>query len=250
VAEDEAERARITKDIVAGLGPPPERLRRAGRLNPSGVSCFYGAFDLDTCVAELRPSVGSIVVGAQFQITEPICGLDTTRFDAKPKEPNLYAKGAMERAAQWRFMQTFMREIAQPVLPLAEHLDYVPTQAVAEYLAQHHAFSFAGQDRTIEAIIYASAQHPGGKNIALLGAASVVGAEVVAAAPAEEPDQGDFPFGLGLERSAPKLRIVPVPGSLEKRRVHGVAFATHRHFDAGDDGAPQMDAEDYNLDED
>ncbi len=250
VTEDEAERARITKNIVAELGPPPERLRRPGRLNPSGVSCFYGAFDLDTCVAELRPSVGSIVVGAQFQITEPICVLDTTRFDAKPKEPNLYAKGAMERAAQWRFMRTFMLEIAQPVLPLAEHLDYVPTQAVAEYLAQHHAFSFAGQERTIDAIIYASAQHPGGKNIALLGSASVVGDEISVATPDHDPDEDEFPFGLGLIRRSPKVRIIPMLASVEKRSVRGVAFATHRFYDPGDDGAPQMDAADWNAQDD
>lgn len=247
VADDEPERAKITKDLVAELGPPPERLRRPGRLNPSGVSCFYGAFDLDTCVAELRPSVGSFIVGARFEITEAICVLDTTRFDAKPKEPNLYAKGAMERAAQWRFMQTFMREIGQPILPVAEHLDYVPTQAVAEYLAQHHTFSFAGQERTIDAIIYASAQRPGGKNIALLGAASVVGAEATIAAPQKDVEEDGLPFWTSHERAAPRVRLVPIADNLEKRSVRGVAFTTRSHLDPGDNGVPMLDAEGYDL---
>jgi hypothetical protein len=46
---------KIAKDITRNLGPPPERLRRAGRLNPAGILTFYGAFDLDTCISELRP---------------------------------------------------------------------------------------------------------------------------------------------------------------------------------------------------
>ena len=51
---------------------------------------------------------------------------------------------------------------------------YLPTQAVAEYLNKHHRFTFAGQDRIIDGVIYRSAQHPEGKNIVLLGEAAVV----------------------------------------------------------------------------
>jgi hypothetical protein len=37
---------------------------------------------------------------------------------------------------------------------------------------------------------------------------------------------------------------------VEKRSVHGVVFATHRYYDAGDDGAPEMDAEDWDAEGD
>lgn len=224
VAELEAERTAIRADLAGQLGPPPRERRTAGRLNPAGVAAFYGAYDMATCVAELRPSVGGMVVGARFRIVRPICVLDTTRFGANPRPPNIYAANALERAAQWRFMRTFMAEITQPVLPGQEHLAYLPTQAVAEYLNHHHRFSFAGQERTIDAIIYGSAQHPGGRNIALLGAAATVGASAV-----EAPLVMPIPGASSIYWEAPQtppVRIVPIEGSFEVHRVRGAVFST------------------------
>ena len=174
VANTPAKRQEIEGDIAGKLGPPPERLRKAGRLNPSGISAFYAAYDADTCIAELRPSVGELVAVAEFHITEPICVLDTTLFGARPKAYDPFANQARNRAAQWLFMAGFMQEIARPILPDDVHMDYVPTQAVAEFLSNRE-FEFAGSTRTVDAIIYGSAQHPGGRNIVLLGSAAVVG---------------------------------------------------------------------------
>ena len=234
VADDDTARAEIEKDLAQKLGPPPERKRRAGRLNPAGVIGFYGAFDIDTCIAELRPSVGSIVIAAQFAITAPICVLDMTRFDAKPKTADLYAKNAQERVAQWAFMQSFMREIARPISPGEEHLDYLPTQAVAEYLNQHHRFTFAGAERTIDAIIYGSAQHPKGKNMVLLGEAALVGPP-----PGAEPKPSDsvderWPGLIVQTKRQPQPRIVPRPETVEKHRVAGASFTKVRVYDVGD----------------
>ena len=232
VADDEAERDSIENDLAAKLGPPPERKRRAGRLNPAGVIAFYCAFDLDTCVAELRPVVGSTVIAAEFEITEPICVLDTTRFEAKPNAQDPYTRDAQERAAQWNFMRSFMNEIARPVSPSDEHLDYLPTQAVAEFL-NHHTFRFAGADRTIDAIIYGSAQHPGGRNIVLLGRAAVVG-QPAGAAPAKLSEEL-WPSLSFMDLEPLPARIVPRPTSLVKCRVKGATFETVRAYDLGDD---------------
>lgn len=177
VANEPTKREEIKADLAGKLGPPPERMGKPGRLNPSGISAFYGAYDADTCIAELRPSVGELVAVAEFRITEPICVLDTTLFGARPKAYDPFAARARKRAAQWLFMTGFMKEIARPILPDDVHLDYVPTQAVAEYLSNRE-FEFARGRRKIDAIIYGSAQHPGGRNIALLGSASVVGSVV------------------------------------------------------------------------
>lgn len=242
VANDAEQREKIGGDVAGQLGPPPERKRRAGRLNPAGVVGFYAGFDLPTCVAELRPAVGTVVVAAEFEITEAICVLDTTRFEAKPKSPDLYARDAQTRAAQWQFMQSFMREIAQPISPGDEHLDYLPTQAVAEYLNKHHRFTFAGRERTIDAVIYRSAQHPEGKNIVLLGEAAVVGS---VAGPLPEPDDdGDeWPSVTFSTKRRPEARITPVAGTLVKQRVAGASFPTERWFDAGDVGFNDFDDE-------
>lgn len=240
IANDESVRDAIEAAVAANLGPPPERLRRPGRLNPSGIAAFYAAFDLPTCVAELRPTVGSIVMAAEFQITEPLCVLDTTRFAEAPKPPDPFAVNAIHRSAQWRFMQTFMQQIAQPISPDDEHLDYIPTQAVAEFLVRHHTFKFGGRPRNIEAIIYRSAQNPGGKNIAILGDAAVVGTgETDKLAPRSQgPDLSvfdltfDFDFDAGPVRPT---RIIPVPETVAAHVVDGAVFPT-RPFDLYDPG--------------
>lgn len=233
ITNDAAQREEIAADVVGQLGPPPERKRRAGRLNPAGVVGFYAGFDLPTCVAELRPAVGSVVVASEFEIAEAICVLDTTQFDAKPKPRDLYARDAQTRAAQWQFMHTFMREIAQPISPADEHLDYLPTQAVAEYLNKHHYFTFASRERTIDALIYRSAQHPDGKNIVVLGEAAVVGS--VAGQLPESDDGDEWPSVTFSTKRRPEARITPVASSLVKQVVTGANFPTKRWFDAHDE---------------
>ena len=103
------------EDLAGELGPPPQRLRSAGRLNPAGVAVFYAAFDPITCVGELRPSVGSLVAVAEFKIEKPICVLDTTRYTAQPNPPNIFQPGAISEAAQWNFMRNFMQLIVTAV---------------------------------------------------------------------------------------------------------------------------------------
>ncbi|CAN5406880.1 hypothetical protein BH10PSE1_BH10PSE1_25830 [soil metagenome] len=169
IADESNVRKEIAEDVGVHMGSPPLRKRRPGRMNPSGICAFYGAYDLLTCISELRPTVGGVVVSAEFEITRSLVALDMTRFSGTPKEPNLFAKGHVKHMAQWHFMQNFMNEIAQPILPNDEHLDYIPTQAVAEYLLNHHKFYMGKNQRNVEAIIFESAQHPAGRNIVILG---------------------------------------------------------------------------------
>lgn len=235
IADDLVDRKEIAENPRRHMGPPPTRKRRAGRMNPSGICAFYAAYDLLTCVAELRPRVGSIVLSAEFEIIRPIVALDMTRFDAEPKELNLFAKDHVKRMAQWRFMQTFMHEIAQPVSPNDEHLDYIPTQAVGEYLLRHHQFHLDGQERSIEAIIFRSAQHPTGKNIVILGDACTVEtprAERVASsglgAAFDALRNESSSWGFGPE---PCLRYRPE--SLKLHRIKEAEFTPEPFYDYG-----------------
>jgi hypothetical protein len=58
-------------------------------MNSSGIWAFYGAFDIDTCIAELRPAVGETVISAKFNLSRPILVLDTTKFSGRPKYINI-----------------------------------------------------------------------------------------------------------------------------------------------------------------
>lgn len=174
IAMDFQQAQLFSKDPRKELLPPPERLRRPGRMNPAGIATFYGSLNFATCVAELRPFVGSIVVGAQFQLVRPIRVLDTTRFKAPIKRMSHFAKDALKLSQQWQFMQQFRNMISRPVSPSDEYLDYIPTQAVAEYLIHHHKIKNTTDQIPIEGIIFDSAQHLGGVNVALLGDAAEV----------------------------------------------------------------------------
>ncbi len=162
----------ILKSPVQELGPPPSKLAKAGRMNAQGISVFYGAIEQSTCVSELRPPVGSKVVLGQFELVRPITLLDlgeirkslakvyvnTSYFD-----PQYSAHKS--RAA---FLRRFAHEISQPVMPDDEALEYLATQAVAEYLSHLANPCFDG-------IIYPSSQTDGsGQNVVLFNHASGV----------------------------------------------------------------------------
>jgi hypothetical protein len=218
LASDEALH-RFQQDPAAELGPPPGKLGKPNRMNPSGISALYGAFDLDTCVSELRPLVGSQVVGAEFELLREILVLDTTRFAAPAKELNLFAKDHLRRLSQWRFMQRFMTEIGRPISPGDEHLEYVPTQVVAEYLNRVHSVKVSGEERQIEAILYRSAQRPTGCNIVFLGEASRVRRLAHA------------PIIPALSRSRlkePEATLAYVDGSLRTLTVAASSFGVER----------------------
>lgn len=173
-AVNEAELEAVGQDPHGQLGPAPRRLGKANRMNPAGISAFYGARDVDTCISELRPTVGAQIVYAAFRPARELVLLDTTRFSAPPKELNLFARDHVRRLSQWRFMQRFMTEIAKPISPNDEPFDYVATQVVAEYLNKVHEVRIGQTRRHIDGIVYQSAQRPEGVNVVLLGAAARV----------------------------------------------------------------------------
>jgi len=244
VASD-AIRISIEEDPARQMGPPPPRLGKPNRMNPSGIPALYASFDIETCVSELRPLVGTGVIVAGFEPARDVVVLDTTRFAAPVKEPNLFSKDHVRRVSQWLFMQRFMREIAKPISPDDEHLDYVPTQFVAEYLSKMHVVRI-GKDRLhIDAIVYRSTQHPDGKNIVLLGeAAQVKGVP--------EERTATFPdWALSIAEPVPPKNpgVAYIPGSLQMMTVMGSNFPVDppmRLFERPAKSKPQVPA----LDED
>ncbi len=240
IAESDDKRQEILNAPETQLGPPPERYRRAGRMNSAGIGCFYAAFDLPTCIAELRPGVGCTVVGAQFQLTRPIHALDTTGFSAPIRPLNIFSKHYMSRTEQWSFMQHFCHEIAKPILRNDEHLDYIPTQAVAEYFLHHHQCKKNGKPIHIEAIIFESAQFPGGRNIVLLGdAAHVTRSQKENRHTSDKSAPSElFPvFSDALPQNPPYPRnaaIRIIENSVEVRRITGARYDSEHAFSFDD----------------
>lgn len=227
-ANSPAERRRINKSPARELGPPPEKLRGAGRMNPSGIPVFYGALDIETSLAELRPAVGETVIAAEFDLLQPIVVLDTTKFESPPKPLNMFAKTFNERLSLWGFMAEFMTEISLPCLPNDEHLDYIPTQVVAEYLVHEHVVKVEGEERHIDGLIFRSAQNPDGKNVVLFGSAGLVEHDL------SESDERNWKS----EKRIPSLSLRP--NSITRHTVHRIKIDAHDPSMIHDDYDPEI----------
>jgi hypothetical protein len=166
-------------------------------------------------VAELRPAVGETVISAKFELTRPLLVLDTTKFTGRPKAINIFAPTFVNRMRLWKFMTTFMNEIGRPCLPDDEHLDYIPTQVVSEYLTHIHKFKRGDTEMTVDAIIYRSAQNGDGKNIAIFGGAAVV-----------EGARSSSQYLFRAEKPAIKV----VEGSLASHEVVGVSHTKREAY--------------------
>lgn len=136
---------------VERLGPPPWRLARAGRMNAAGISVFYGAFDADTCIAELRAPVGSSVVVGRFEIIKPIRVLDLDILAKVTTDISWFSPEFTVRSNRAAFLRYLVGEISRPILPRDEEFEYLATQVVSEYLA-------SCVEPSLDGIIFHSAQ--------------------------------------------------------------------------------------------
>lgn len=135
VANGGLDTASFLREPARNLGPPLPLLATAGRMNPSGIPVFYGAFSENVAVAEVRPPVGATVAVATFSLLRTIRVLDLTFFPFAYHQESIFSPEYDRLRNKVRFLEEFHRRISQPVLPRDEALLYLPTQAVAAYVA-------------------------------------------------------------------------------------------------------------------
>ncbi|SIN14366.1 RES domain-containing protein [Micromonospora cremea] len=115
------------------LGSPPPDKASANRMSPAGISMFYGSDDIETVVAEIgaHGSRSHAAVGS-FETTKPLTMLNLA---ALPAVPSIFTESGRESYYDLRFLHDFGADLRKPVvLDGREHIDYVPTQVVTEYL--------------------------------------------------------------------------------------------------------------------
>lgn len=150
------------------IGPPPARVARAGRMNAHGISVFYGATNPDVAIGEVRPPVGSQVVVARFAVLREIRLLDLKALRSLYIEGSIFDPAYIRRLERAMFLGRLSELMTRPVMPGDEPLEYLITQAIAEYLA-------ARSDPELDGILYPSVQgNPEGANIVLFRKASRV----------------------------------------------------------------------------
>ncbi|WP_179178671.1 RES domain-containing protein [Pseudomonas sivasensis] len=152
---------------VEELGPPPGRLAKPGRMNSSGIAVFYGALDLGSALAEVRPVVGSNVVTAKFNIIRPVTLLDLRALEGLRCEGSIFNPLYAKELARHDFLQTLSKRLVLPVMPNEQDHEYLITQAVADYLASL-------QTPNVDGIIFPSVQDGVGVNVVLFHKAACV----------------------------------------------------------------------------
>lgn len=126
------------------LTAPRPEYSTAQRMSPKGISYFYGAFEKDTCIAEIRPTIGSSVTVATFGLLKTLTVIDLTK---------------RQEVKEWlEFLNDFQDIISKPISLEDADMEYLPSQAFTEYIKGK-----AG----IDGITYKSAQYKNGINIVL-----------------------------------------------------------------------------------
>lgn len=168
VAGTEIQLGQILANPMAELAPPPNGMASAGRMNAAGVSVFYGAVDAETCISEIRPPVGSSVVAGRFDLVRPVRLLDFDLLSHIEARTSHFDPDYERKRDRVHFLRAFGRQIARPILPGDEAFGYLPTQVVADYLAQRLS-------PPIDGMLYRSTQTGSkGRNIVLFNRASRV----------------------------------------------------------------------------
>ncbi len=85
-------------------------------MNAPGIPAFYGAFSRETCIAEVRPSVGSLVLTGEFEVLQRMNLLDLSAFHL-PYPGSIFRSNAMEEAEAWNFLGELAAMMSQPVQP-------------------------------------------------------------------------------------------------------------------------------------
>jgi hypothetical protein len=136
------------------LGPPLAPLAAAGRMNARGISVFYAASNQRAAIAELRPPVASRIAVARFEIIRKLRLLDLTALRDNSVTSSIADFGLAGRKESAVFLRSLSERITRPVMPDDEPLEYLATQAIADFLATEASAS-------IDGIIFPSAQAAG-----------------------------------------------------------------------------------------
>uniref|UniRef100_UPI00258901AE RES family NAD+ phosphorylase n=1 Tax=Alcanivorax sp. TaxID=1872427 RepID=UPI00258901AE len=155
----------VSYSSASELGSPPkDKCLYSNRMSPAGISMFYGASDCVTAILEIykergkeqRASCGEFVTLRDLKI------LDLTKL---PGIPSLFDEERRRLRSALIFLCGFAADVSTPIHKDGrEHIEYVPTQAFAEYIRHIYKDS---EGKPIDGIAYRSSKNPDGVNYVL-----------------------------------------------------------------------------------
>lgn len=139
--------------------PPDENAVNANRMSPAGISMFYGAFQVETSLAETLDYENNDL---EFCTTVGfITNTELTIIDlsALPDLPSPFDQKKLKDYYRISFMRDFVKDLMSPIKRDGRvHIDYVPTQVVTEYFRFPFSDKLKGNKR-IHGIVYPSSKN-------------------------------------------------------------------------------------------
>lgn len=152
-------RARICNDVNGykkeNMGAPPIGKRRAGRVNPEGISVLYLTDDEATALCEVRASAFDFITVGKFRLLKEIKVVNISGLNRI--SPAVYSSSIESLAANTKIFGDIAREIAKPLRRNDSPLEYLPTQYITEFIKSK---GYAG-------VAYTSTMGTGGTNVAV-----------------------------------------------------------------------------------
>jgi hypothetical protein len=150
----------ISVNIDEGMTSPPEKYAiNPNRMSPSGISMFYGAFELETSLSEtldLKNTDLDYFTTVTFISKRELNIID---LSALPKLPSPFNQKKQKDRFRIAFMKDFVRDLVAPIKRDGRvHIEYVPTQIITEYFR----FPFSDKlkkEKRIDGIIYPSSKN-------------------------------------------------------------------------------------------
>ena len=127
------------------LTAPPMNFAKENRMSPEGISMFYGAFDKDTPIKEIRNyNFKSTINLGRFETKKELFVVDLCKI------PDKISFWMPQHFSEYKFLKKFHSEITKPV-DKNPGIEYVPTQVFTEYIRfMNH--------QHLDGIIYRSSQ--------------------------------------------------------------------------------------------
>ncbi len=151
------------------IGPPPFKESVESRMSAKGVSAFYGAFDVKTAIAEVRPPVGSNVVVGRFAIEKENRFLNLRAFKglSQKVDGSIFDKEYLAKLQHLTFLERLCDIISRPVMPSDESFEYLITQSISDFIAYSKKLDldgiiypsvYSGQEKDNVVIFYKSSR--------------------------------------------------------------------------------------------
>ena len=190
-------------NTASALGSPPQDRASNSRMSPAGISMFYGSDDIDTVVAEIGAhSTDRYAIVGAFKTVRDLTLLNLANL---PPVSSPFHDAGRASYFDLVFVHDFARDLGKPItLDGREHIEYVPTQVVTEYLR------FV-MPQTVDGILFRSAQN-GGVNCVLF-------CDATDCADPGTPASGPFPAlrEPTLELQPPSVRWVQIVSKIAVR---------------------------------